>query len=191
MARKANTPDTGDQAREAVRQLAMQLSGEETSVVCVQVRAMNYRVPGRDGNGGPAINPWKQALRIAIRAPLVILSLPFILVLGPLSDLGIEIFPSKVGCTIRVRGKESCAALPLADAVREAGNVVWLAWSHSQLAVLAADENGPRMLWRGTGQQRPELDLSQPILRWNDSSWVKFNLTPQEQERLAATKGRP
>lgn len=159
--------------------------------MCIQVRAMNYRVPGRDGNGRPAINPWKQALRIAIRAPLVLLSLPFILILGPLSDLGINVFPSKIGCTVRVRGKESSAALPLADTMREAGNVVWLAWSHSQLAVLTADEHGPRLLWRGTGQQRPELDLNQPTLRWTDDSWVKFGLAPEERTRIAASEGAP
>lgn len=186
MARATDTPELDDQDREAVRRAAAQLTRESTSVVRLTFRTVIYYVAGRQRNGTPRSKITTALLLI----PLAILWIPTAIVLGVLSEIGIELH-SRRARKIFVHGKNSCQALPFADAVRDARGDVWLAWSKSQVALLATSDHGPQVLWRGTGHERPKLQVAKRKLHWPDGSNVKFDLSADERARVKARNGTP
>lgn len=189
---RATDTSVSEQHREQVRRVAVQLVGESTSVVHLSARSVIYRVPGRRRDGAPReSSKAKRILRAVALAPVALLTLPVVVVLGVLDDVGIQV-PSRTKGKVTVKGGASCAALPFADAMREAEHEVWLAWSRSQVALLTTkDEQRPAVLWRATGHQRPKLKLTKNTLRWPDESRVDFDLSPAEGARIAERQGRP
>jgi hypothetical protein len=183
MAHETDTPGFDDQIRQAIRQAATQLTRESTSVVRLSFRSIVYYVPGRQRNGTPR----SKLATALLMVPLAILWIPTAIVLGILSELGVE-FHSRRTSKIFVRGKRSSQAVPFADALRDARSDVWLAWSKSQVALFTATDHHPQMLWRDTGRERPRLQVAKRKLRWPDGSNVEFDLSADEQTRGSAQR---
>lgn len=193
MAERTATSDIEGQ-REHVRRVAAQLAGESTSVVLLEKRPVSYNVPDRWGDGTTrGQNTGKQILKAILLIPLTLLTAPFVMLLGILADLGLPFnFPSRD--KIEVHGGESCAALGFADAIRDHDAPLWLAWSQSQVALVAASEHEqrPTVLWRATTHQRPKLTTKKtPSLRWPDESRVEFILPESERNRITESNGTP
>lgn len=181
-----------DRAREHVRREAARNAGESTSVVRLRVRRSEYRVPGRKRSGAPRGGRVRSVVLGVVLAPLAVLALPVVVVLGALDDLGIRFRRHHPG-ELRVRGaSSSCAAAEFADAVRGADLDLWLAWSRSQVALLGTSDGcGVRVLWRGTGERRPKVRVVGTTLRWPDGSHVEFVLAEGERNRVVDSSGTP
>lgn len=181
-----------DRDRENVRRTAARIVGESTSVVRLRVRRPEYRVPGRRRSGAPRDGGARSVLLGVVLAPLAVLAVPVVVVLGALDDLGIQFRRHRPG-VLRVRGAvASCAAAEFADAVRGVDLDLWLAWSRSRVALLGTgDACGVRVLWRGTGERRPKVRVVRKTLRWPDESRVEFDLAEGERDRVADSGGNP
>ncbi|MBQ6641356.1 MAG: hypothetical protein IJH84_10015 [Saccharopolyspora sp.] len=181
-----------EQQRQQVRQVAGELAGESTSVVHVGARSVVCHVPGRRADGTPR---GTENVRWAARKVFLTLTLLGRLIFWMIANILLDDshdLPDHSKNKLTVRGEESCAALSFADAVREAAGDAWLAWSHSQVALLKADdEQGPRVLWRVTGDQRPKLQVVKGNLRWPDDSSVEFTLSAAERTRVTERQGTP
>lgn len=192
MGRATNTP-VSEQRREQVRRVAAQLSGETTSVVHFSARSVIYRVPDRRRDGTPrGSNKAMRVLRAILLVPYAIFAFPVIVVLGMLDDIGIQ-FRSRGKAKTTVHGKSpSCAALSLADAVRDAEHELWLTWSRSQVALLGTNsDHRPEVLWQAAHHQRPKLKIAKAKLHWSDESSIDFDLAPAERTRVSEHQGSP
>lgn len=118
-----------------------------------------------------------------LRVLLFILYLPVVLVMSLLSEIGIDFDPWPKG-KFFVRGDESCAALPLADALRDAGKEAWLAWSKSQVLLLTIDNSIARVLWHGSGDQSPSVEINKGNLQWSDGSRIGMGLDIHEKTHV-------
>lgn len=183
MTRENETPPQ-EHDRQLIRQAAERITREPVMVVHLRVRKVVYHVPhrtrlGAEGGRGSA----RRAVSTALRVLLFVLYLPVALVSSLLSEVGIEFAFWPKG-KFFVRGNASCAALPLADALRDAGGEAWLAWSDSQVALLTTGSLSPRVLWHGSGDRSPEVEINKSNLHWSDGSRIGIDLDIQEKTRV-------
>jgi hypothetical protein len=190
MAQETGSTSFHEPDRELARRTAAQLTGESTSVVHLEVRKVVYDVPGRRRDGTPQTTGSARILRTILMAPLAIIYIPVTLFLSLLAEAGIQFHSRPVG-RVSVRGGRDCEGLSFADAVRAADSSLWLAWSRSQLALLAMSDHGPQVVWRSSSQKRPELKITKTNIRWADESRVEFDLTPDERKRVVERNGTP
>ncbi|TWG08348.1 hypothetical protein FHU35_11967 [Saccharopolyspora dendranthemae] len=122
--------------------------------------------------------------------PVLIVYIPIALVVSYLADAGIQLHSRQTG-RVFLRGQRDCSGLLFADAIREAGGNVWLAWSKSQVTLLTIGEHEPQVLWRSPAQQRPALKVAKTNLRWPDGSSVEFSLSSEERTRVVERNGTP
>ncbi|WP_297537480.1 hypothetical protein [Amycolatopsis sp.] len=118
---------------------------------------------------------------VLVEAALNVLSLELPLS-GPLSKHG----------KLSVKGEQGSPAVQLADAARDGSPTLWIAWSHSRLAVVGSDTEQPiRILWATPVGQRPKLKALETSLTWPDGSAVTFEIDKRERAHIQARNGRP
>ncbi len=94
------------------------------------------------------------------------------------------------GRTSKVSGPPACAALPLADAVRETKEPLCLVWSANHLALVETGLWAPaRIAWL-TG--RGDFSAFYPtagVVSWSDGSQIAFSISRHERKRAQQPNG--
>jgi hypothetical protein len=189
-----------DAAREQVRHELARNWRESVSVIHFRRRRFSYSVPGRKQNGQPATTSTAvRVLRtIAIVLFVVVFAVVFlilVLVEAALNVLSLELplsGPLSKHGKLAVKGEQGSPAVQLGDAARDSGPTLWIAWSHSHMAVVGSDAERPfRVLWSIPVGQRPKLKALETSLTWADGSTVTFEIDKRERALIEARNGRP
>jgi hypothetical protein len=191
---------TSDAAREQVRHELARNWRESVSVIHFYRRRFSYSVPGRKQNGQPATTSTAvRVLRtIAIIVFVVVFAAVFlvlVLVEAALNVLNLELplsGPLSKHGKLSVKGEQGSPAVRLADAARDSDRTLWIAWSHSRMALVGSDAEPPfRVLWSTPIGQRPKLKSTETSLTWPDGSTVTFEIDKRERALIRARNGRP
>lgn len=174
----------GANFREQVRAMLQQQWRESVAVTYFRLRRVDFAVPGRSN---PVATVFLWIVLIIFIIPLILLHL-IAEVFGFESWFG----PASKRGKVFVKGGRDCIAQTVGDAVRNAGPHLWLAWSHNNMAFVAAEPGRPgRILWHAVGPQRPRLKATGVVLAWPDESTLTFELTEAERTRTQSRNGRP
>jgi hypothetical protein len=178
-----------DPAREQVRHELARNWRESVSVIHFYRRRFSYSVPGRKQNGQPATTSTAvRVLRtIAIIVFVVVFAAVFlvlVLVEAALNVLNLELplsGPLSKHGKLSVKGEQGSPAVRLADAARDSDRTLWIAWSHSRMALVGIDAEPPfRVLSSTPIGQRPKLKSTETSLTWPDGSTVTFEIDKRE-----------
>lgn len=91
----------------------------------------------------------------------------------------------------RVSGPEACAALPLADAVKQAKELLCLVWSANHLALVETGLRAPaRIVWQARRGEFATFDPSTGVVSWSDGSRLTFSIPRHERKRAAQDNGQ-
>ncbi|GAA1966896.1 hypothetical protein [Amycolatopsis minnesotensis] len=192
--------DPNEACREQIRVHLSAQWRESVSLVHFRRRRFSYDVRGRRGNGHPvsssvAHRVFGKAVLIVALAVVGVFLLLLLVIEAVLNLVGLELSlsgPLSKQGTLAVRGAPDSPAVQFADAVRVDDRTLWLAWSHSYLAVAVAGENrSSRILWQAPRGQRPKLKATEASLTWPDGSTVRLAITNRERQLVRDRGGRP
>lgn len=178
-----------EEVREQVRAMLQQRWRERVAVSYFQKKKVAFNVPGRNQVGWP-----KKILSTVVGVIVAIPLLVFAALLSLLNDI-LELFGQGgvLGGTsnemlFKVKGPRGCLAEQAGDAIKDAGEDIWIAWSHTHAALVGDG----RILWQGSGPARPKVELSQARLTWPDGSTAALlQLSGPEYQRLREHGGNP
>lgn len=171
-----------DGVRDTVRKTAWGLWRETPSVVYIYMMNPKYKVAGRRTNGSIETQP--ATVRFFRKLFFVFLWIYSFL---DKNDVGSGNFLSYSGS---VKGPANCAALLVADAVKNVRQHLWLVWSRSHIALIHADAtHRPRTVWSTAGVERPSINLQNRTLSWADGSCLKFDIDRFEATRIKRFNG--
>jgi hypothetical protein len=175
-------------SREACRQFAGYYWREQVSLFHLRMFAPRYGVPDRtpDGLAAGTKDPWWKTAGLILAGILIaILALAIFFMDsntrwrgGGRSGAQGKLYYGQVD------GPANALALAFADIAKaQRGNPLYLAWSRSWLALIAAYPQ-PQVVWQAYGNQRPIVDQLGQKLTWPDGSVVHLVCQTAEEWRL-------
>jgi hypothetical protein len=165
-----------EDVREQVRAMLERQWGQSVAVSYFRLRSVVAR--------GRPITPVKVLYAIGIAIAII----PWFILGLILSIFDLELPGPAFGRgQVTVTGPKDSLAARVADAVAGLRGHLWLAWSHSHIALVADG----RILWQATGTDRPNLDATKAKLTWPDGSTASIELSEAERTRVRERNGRP
>lgn len=90
----------------------------------------------------------------------------------------------------KISGPPGCAALPLADAVKEIKEPLCLVWSASQLALVEVGVWVPaRIVWLAGRGDFSAFYPTAGVVSWSDGSQIAFSISRYERKRAQQSNG--
>lgn len=162
---------------------------ERVAVSYFQMKKVAFDVPGRD-----QVGRLRKVLGIVVAVIVAIPMFVFMILVFILNEI-LEVF--RLGKVLdgasrdrlfQVQGAQGCLAETAGDAIKDAGEDIWIAWSHTHAALLGAD----RILWQSSGPDRPRIELTRSRLTWPDGSTADLRqFSGVERKRLQERNGNP
>ena len=197
------TGPASEELRETVRLHCAQIWSEYAAVLYLGRRGVTYDVPGRRRDG---TRRHKRPLRwlghLVVIAGDAVLSgvlllpvlLPTLLVLEVLDGVGaVDATSWEFGQPkLAVSGASDAHAVALGDHVRRQRRDLWLAWSGTRIAVVAAGGEQPiHILWQVDDATAHDIQPSSGAIDFADQSTVSFVPSDAELDRLREFDDRP
>jgi hypothetical protein len=138
-----------------------------------------------------AVIPGRPALplKILLWIGVAIFAIPLLIVHTVAELFGIQLSwgPGSDRGQFTVKGPKNCLAAAAGEALLGTSGDLWLAWSHSNIALVADG----RILWQASGSERPSLNATKAKLNWPDGSTASFELSEAERTRVRERHGHP
>jgi hypothetical protein len=197
------TGPASEARRETVRLHCAQVWSEYPAVLYLGRRGVAYDVPGRRRDG---TRRHKRPLRWLAHLVVVVVDavlsgalllpvlLPTLLVLDVLDGVGtLDATSWEFGQPkLAVSGATDTHAVALGDHVRRQRRDLWLVWSGTRIAVVAADSQQPaRVLWQVDDAAVHDIKPSSGVIDFADRSTMSFTPSDAELDRLRAFDDRP
>jgi hypothetical protein len=197
------TGPASEPLRETVRLHCAQVWSEYAAVLYLGRRGVTYDVPGRRRDGTRRHKrPLRWLAHLVVVAVDALLSgvlllpvlLPILLVLDVLDGVGtVDATSWEFGQPkLAVSGAADTHAVAFGDHVRRQRHDLWLVWSGTRIAVVAADGQQPaRVLWQVDDAAAHDIKPSSGVIDFADGSTMSFVPSDAELDRLRAFDDRP
>jgi len=198
-----HTRPASETVRETVRLHCAQAWSEYAAVLHLGRQGVSYEVPGRRRDGTRRRKrPLRWLARLIVVAVERLLTsvvllpvlLPMLLLLEVLDGVGtVDAKSWEFGQPrLVLAGGSETHAVALGDHLRRERHDLWLVWSGTRVAVVAADvTRSPRILWQADDAAQHDIAPSSGAIDFADGSTVSFVPSDAELDRLREYDDRP